>query len=290
MSQRWRVIDLTEYSNEIETAPGHLIIQGQEIALSDVTCILTGGKTRWTGSMVHMVGKYEIPILSCDWRGIPIAVTTPWSTNSRIAARHHAQISLSLPRQKNAWMQVIRAKIQGQAANLDGAHASRLSALASSVRSGDPENLEAQAARMYWSRVFNDEHFSRDAKGQGRNLHLNYGYTVLRGSVIRAICAAGLLPSLGIFHHGRANAFGLADDLIEPFRPAVDYYVGALPASSDLKDPAVKKHLVSVVGNPMGISGASVGSSIDELAQRFAMYCEGEIDRLPVPQWVPPDG
>lgn len=290
MSQRWRVLDLIECSSEITTKTGRLIVGDVEVPLSDVACILTGDRTKWSGSMVSIAAKFEVPILACDWRCVPYSMTMPWSSNSRVATRHHAQCALSIPRAKNAWMQVIRAKILGQAANLPEPDSIRLKEVAKAVRSGDPDNLEARAARMYWSKLFPHEGFSRDLDGVGRNALLNYGYTVMRGFVIRAVCTAGLIPTLGIFHRNRSNAFGLADDLIEPFRPAVDYSVAILPRTATLADQDVKKHLVSIVTGTMGASGESVGAAINDLAQRFAMYCEGDITKLPVPVWVAPSG
>ena len=290
MSQRWRVLDLIECSSDITANTGRLLVGEVEVPLSDVACILTGDRTKWSGSMVSMAAKFEVPILACDWRGIPYSMTMPWSSNSRVATRHHAQCDLSIPRAKNAWMRVIRAKILGQAANLPEPNSLRLKELAQAVRSGDPDNLEARAARTYWSTLFPGENFSRDTNGLDRNTLLNYGYTVMRGFVIRAVCTAGLIPSLGIFHRNRSNTFGLADDLIEPFRPAVDYSVAILPRTASLEDKEIKKYLVAIVTGTMGDSGESIGAAINDLAQRFAMYCEGDIPKLPVPVWVAPNG
>lgn len=290
MSQRWRVIDLSESSAEVSTRPGRIVVDGVEVPLSDVACILTGARTRWTGALVAKAAKYEVAILNCDWRGVPISYTLPWSANSRIATRHLAQCDLSLPRRKNAWMQVVRSKIRGQSSNLGEPHRTRIAEVVASVRSGDPDNIEARAARMYWPRLFPDETFSRDSAEGERNAHLNYGYAILRGHVIRAICVAGLLPGLGIFHRSRANAFGLADDLIEPFRPAVDFVVAQLPSSALLEDAVVKRHLASVAVLPMAHGLPSVAASINDLCQRFAIYVEGATDRLQVPTWVRPSG
>lgn len=290
MSQRWRVIDLLEFDGEIGTRSGRLIVRDAEVPLDDVSCILTGTKTQWSGSVVAMAAKYEVPILSCDWRGIPFASTLPWSSNTRVALRHQAQCDLTLPRKKNAWMHIIRAKVKGQASNLTGDAQAKLVELAQSVRSGDPANVEAQAARTYWSNLFGAEPFSRNTDGGGRNALLNYGYAVLRGHVIRCIVVAGLLPSLGIFHHNRANAFGLADDLIEPFRPAIDHAVLGLPSDASLDDKQVKAHLVAASSAYMQQSGASVQAAINDLAQAFALYVEGDKDKLPVPVWSRPDG
>jgi CRISPR-associated protein Cas1 len=100
--------------------------------------------------------------------------------------------------------------------------------LAAGVRSGDPQNLEARAARIYWKNLFGEDDFRRDPEGEGLNPVLNYGYAVLRAICARALCAAGLHPSLGIHHHNRYDAFCLADDLMEPFRPAVDRVAASL--------------------------------------------------------------
>lgn len=290
MSQRWRIIDLTAYPGPIAVRRGRIVIEGHDVPLADVACILTGPDTQWSGSLVAMAAKYQVPLAACDWRGVPIAVTTPWSSNTRVASRHLAQCDVSLPRRKNAWMQLVRAKINGQAANLPPQHRERLASLAKSVRSGDPENLEARAARMYWPRLFAGEGFSRDPDGFGRNALLNYGYAVLRGCVIRAIVTAGLIPTLGVYHRNRANVFGLADDLIEPFRPVVDFAVAHMDENASLDAPDVKARLVSATALPMGRAGTSVMAAINDLARRYAIYVEGETDRLAVPSWTAPNG
>jgi len=192
---------------------------------------------------------------------------------------------------KSAWQRVVQAKIGGQAANLPpGKQRDSLNEIARTVRSGDPLNFEARAARMYWSRLFPGESFSRDAKGEGRNLLLNYGYGVLRGMTIRAVCIAGLAPALGIFHRNRSNTFALADDLIEPFRPAIDFTVGTLPVMASPSDPDVKRVLVSTLALPMRRVGVSVGTAINDLAQQYAWYVEGEHDKFVVPSWLAPNG
>jgi len=292
MSTRWRVIDLVEFSGEIEVRRGRLVVNGSEQPLSDVACILTGSATKWNGSVVALAAKYDVPILSCDWRGVPIATLSSWSDNSRIGARHQAQASLSVPRQKNAWMRIVRAKVKGQAHNLPTGSQKRqkIESLVHEVRSGDPANIEASAARTYWSGLFEGESFSRDKDGTGRNYPLNYGYAVLRGSVIRAITIAGLAPALGLWHKNRSNAFALADDLIEPFRPAIDWTVKSLPADAVVTDAATKVALVGVLSLPMGRTGETVMTSITQLAQRYANYVEGESDSLDVPTWDMADG
>lgn len=291
MSTRWRVVDLQGYSGEVEVRSGRIMAAGEPFPLADVMCILMGPDTHWSSRVTAMAAKFDVPVLTCDWRSVPISCTLPWSSNSRVAARQLAQASLKKPRRKNAWMHIIQAKIKGQAANLPaGETRDRLLDLAKRVRSGDPENREAQAARTYWSQLFLPGKFSRNKDVAGTNAHLNYGYTILRGAVIRAISVAGLSPTLSIQHSNRSNCFALADDLIEPFRPAVDFIVKGLPADASLDDKETKTALVSVLSLKHGRSGITVQSAINDLAQNYAIYVEADSGELRVPAWRLPDG
>lgn len=263
------------------------------VALADIAVIVTGTETTWGASVVAEAARFDVPIITCDWRGVPIACTIPWSDASRIGARHRAQVNLSGPRQKNAWMQVVRAKIRGQASNLAGhdeASATKLRSLVATVRSGDTDNVEARAARLYWARLFPAAGFARANDGDDRNALLNYGYAILRGYVVRSIVLAGLSPALGIWHRNRANAFALADDLIEPFRPAIDHVVSGLSPNASLEQPETKHTLVATMSLPMGTSGQTVATAISTVAQAFARYAERETARLVVPAWQPADG
>ena len=114
---------------------------------------------------------------------------------------------------------------------------------------------------------------------------MNYGYTVVRGALIRGIVTSGLSPGLGVWHRNRANPFALADDLIEPFRPVVDYVVQQLPRESSIRDRDVKSALVDVLSVPVAGSGDTVNTAIVNVCQRFARYVEGEVPVLSVPVW-----
>jgi CRISPR-associated protein Cas1 len=141
------------------------------------------------------------------------------------------QLNSSVPLRKNLWMQVVQAKIRNQAAVLrsHGIPAEGLLILAREVRSGDPDNNEAQAAALYWKRIFPESlDFIRHREGVPPNNLLNYGYAILRAVVGRSLVASGLLPTLGIHHHNRYNAYCLADDMMEPYRPFVDALVAGL--------------------------------------------------------------
>ena len=164
---------------------------------------------------------------------MPAGILVPLENNSTYCERVHAQISAQRPLHKNIWRRVVKSKILCQAELLNDSPAkNRLNRLAKDVKSGDKENYEAQAAKVYWSEYFG-KHFRRDRSEEKVNALLNYGYIVLRSAMARALCSAGLLPVVGIHHHSKYNPFCLADDLMEPYRPWVDARVKAIIDSGE---------------------------------------------------------
>lgn len=163
-------------------------------------------------------------VIACNERYLPVGLMLPTTGHSTQTERFAAQAAASRPTRKRLWRRVVRAKIRAQAALLAELRGDDfgLAAMIPQVRSGDPDNVEAQAARRYWPALFDDPEFMRRFDGDDQNRFLNYGYAVLRAVVGRAICGAGLHPSLGLHHHNRYDAFCLADDLMEPYRPLVD--------------------------------------------------------------------
>ena len=163
-------------------------------------------------------------VITCDSRQLPVGLMLPLAGNTIQNERFRSQIDASLPLKKQLWQQTIEAKIRNQAAMLKyttGEIHNNMLKWSESVRSGDVENMEARAAVYYWKTIFPDNpYFVRDHEGGGANALLNYGYAILR-----AIVASGLLPTLGIHHHNRYNAYCLADDIMEPYRPYVDKVV-----------------------------------------------------------------
>jgi CRISPR-associated protein Cas1 len=163
-------------------------------------------------------------LLVCDARRLPVGMLLPLAGHHTQVARFAAQAAAPRPTNKRVWQQIVKCKIAAQSSLLtelfgdDGG----LSALASQVRSGDSGNVEARAARRYWSLLFAGMQFRRRRDGDEPNPLLNYGYAVLRAIVARAVCATGLHPSLGLHHHNKYSAYPLADDLMEPLRPIVD--------------------------------------------------------------------
>lgn len=293
MSQ-WRVVDLSSFTGEATYRRGnlHLLEDDRELGvvpLAETAVLLIGLNVRLGGAVLQRCSAFDVVVLPCDWNGVPTGAVNSWSTHTRAGARQIAQANLTLPRRKNAWGRIVRAKIIGQATTMsvfDLDESERLIAMAKRVKSGDPDNLEAQAARRYWPRLFPDEVFVRDpGLGDNRNTLLNYGYTIMRGFAVRAITAAGLHPALGVFHRGRSNAFNLADDLMEPFRPALDATVALMSPSASLHDRGTKQALVSAADGVFSEAGHTISSELMNLAQQFGRYAEGDIDRLPVPEW-----
>lgn len=298
MNSQWRVIDLCGFEGELRSTRGGVEVLSGEgvptiIPVAEVAVILVGMKVALSAAVLHRLAEADVAVLFCDWRGIPEGGCYSWSDHGRVAARHRAQAEVSLPRKKNAWARLIRAKIEGQASvleNLKIRGSGELLALADQVRSGDPGNVEAQAARLYWSRALGKGVGRQPAAGQliGANACLDYGYSVLRGHLMRAVLAAGLAPALGVFHRGRGNAFALADDLIEPFRPAIDEVALQLPPTASPSDRPVKQLLVAAASQRFDGDGHGIPAVAEALAQAFGRYVEGDIDRLNVVSWQGP--
>lgn len=202
-----------------------------------------------------------------------------------------AQWAAKSPFLKQAWKHVVRAKISMQAAALDaiGEPPAPLQMMARKVTSGDSTNLEAQAARHYWPRMMG-ENFRRNTDQAGENALLNYGYTVLRAATARAVVAAGLHPTIGLFHSNRGNAFALADDLVEPFRPLVDCVVRSIVIHRGPKvDSDAKQALARLIATdlPLGNGVTPVSVALMKLATSLGQSFESSKLDLALPR--PPD-
>lgn len=178
-------------------------------------------------------------VVTIDGKFLPASMLLPVQAHFLQTERFAKQMQLSLPTQKRLWQEIVRSKIRAQGELLkelrgtDGG----LIAMAARVRSDDAGNLEAQAARRYWAQIFNDAKFRRGSEDPNQNRHLDYGYTVLRAAVARALCAAGLHPSIGLRHKNRYDAFCLAADVMEPFRPLIDRRVAQWIVDHDAAEP-----------------------------------------------------
>ncbi len=181
-----------------------------------------------TSGVLEAFLENNCAVLTCDSKSMPVGLLLPLHGNTTQNERFRQQLDASLPLSKQLWQQTVKAKIENQAAVLKectGEEIKCMKVWAANVRSGDPDNQEARAAAYYWKNLFRIEGFTRDRDGIPPNNLLNYGYAILRAVVARGLVASGLLPTLGIHHHNRYNAYCLADDIMEPYRPYVDRLV-----------------------------------------------------------------
>jgi len=229
-----RTIEISGRGNHLAIDQGSLTVRrdGEEVGrvpLEDLgVLVLDCPTTTYTHSVITEALAAGAVIIPCGRDHLPRGLFLP-QENALQTQRLLQQAAAPLPLKKRLWKQIVQAKIRHQAGALaEGSPARRkLAALVSTVRSGDPANVEAHASRLYWPALFGKA-FRRRPDGPPPNGLLNYGYMALRACVARSICAAGLHPSLGLHHHNRANPFCLADDLVEPLRPLVDVRVKAL--------------------------------------------------------------
>lgn len=171
----------------------------------------------------------NVAVITCNDKKMPSGMLMPLDGAHTQSERFKYQIEATIPLKKQLWQQTIKQKIENQAQLLEhiGKDAAPMYYWMEKVKSGDVDNMEARAAVYYWSKVFEDHYpnFKRHREGEKPNNLLNYGYAILRSIVARALVSSGLLPTLGIFHRNKYNAFCLADDIMEPYRPFVDYLV-----------------------------------------------------------------
>lgn len=182
----------------------------------------------------------NVAVIVCNEKHMPTGLLLNLDGNSVQQEIFRTQINASEPLKKNLWQQTIRHKIENQAGLLDAieANSKKLKYWREKVKSGDPENVEAHAAAYYWKNIFTGmvDKFKRERFGTAPNSMLNYGYAILRAIVARNLTAAGLLPTLGIHHHNKYNAYALADDIMEPYRPFVDWIVREIIETNDDRD------------------------------------------------------
>lgn len=204
-------------------------IKNTLIAVEDIGIIVIDNpQITITSVLLQALQENNVAVIFCDYRHMPQSLLLPIEGNSIQQERYEAQLNATEPLKKQLWAQTVTQKIKNQAAVLEGLllKADYLVPLYRNVKSGDSDNAEATAAVYYWQTIFRHVNgFVRHREGPPPNNFLNYGYAILRGTMARSIVAAGLLPTLGIFHRNRYNAFCLADDLMEPYRPYVDEIV-----------------------------------------------------------------
>jgi CRISPR-associated protein Cas1 len=220
------------------------------VPLDDIVAVMaTSPATTVSCSLLAELASRGVAFVLCGRNYAPAGMLWPVAGHHAQQRRMEAQLDATRPLGKRLWAQLVTAKVRRQGWALAQANrpAGALVRLSRLVKSGDPDNIEAQAARRYWPLLMGDA-FRRDTDGDGVNALLNYGYAVLRAATARAIVAAGLHPGLGVFHRHPNNAMPLADDLMEPFRPVMDVAVlDLLRAGSTDVTPEAKRRLAAVL-------------------------------------------
>lgn len=244
-----------------------------------------------THPVLSACGEYGISLFATGTTHHPSGVFLPFLPHSRATRWLRIQLNLPRPVTKKIWAAIVRKKIANQAACLRFTHregADRLESYEQRVRSGDNGNLEGQAAAFYFARLFGKD-FRRN-QNHLINAALDYGYAIMRGTIARALVAHGLLPSLGLFHASEQNAFNLADDIIEPFRPIVDLFVVNLvmPDNEELR-PEIKAALINLLNVDVSMPRGkmSVLSAIEHVVESLArVYDRNDTMYLELPSLI----
>ncbi len=293
-----QIVEVTKSGQSLKKSYGFLDVHAGEsrvgrVPLDDIiTVVISVPGCSISTVLIDELCKRNIPLVICGENFLPSSFTLPVDGYSRQFQVMHTQVNLKLSRKKRAWQKIIRAKISNQAKVLSnvGEDYVQLERLALNVQSGDKGNLEAQAARYYWQKLFGKQ-FRRRPDSTGLNSALNYAYTVVRACTARGVIAAGLHPTLSIHHRNPTNSFNLVDDLMEPLRPVVDYMVWRI-GDEKLKElnPTIKLKLASIttLKIPLRLDKEFVDESPMSLAtikicRSFANYCEGNSSELLVP-------
>lgn len=262
-----RVLEVSGQSRKIGLHRGFVTISDADgelgrLDLDGLNVILVSSQgAAFTTPLVCEAAARDISIIICNERYQPTAVMLPVIQHSDQRRRFEAQAKMPKGLRNKLWQRIVKAKVGNQACLLErhgSASAQRLFRLQAGVRSGDPENVEAQAAQVYWTGLFGKD-FRRNRNLEGVNSLLNYGYAIIRSSMLSAILGAGLHPTFGIFHSNKRNALCLVDDLMEPYRPIIDQIVKRLVEQQRVSLTSdVKAALASIVTSDQAtMNGAS---------------------------------
>jgi CRISPR-associated protein Cas1 len=252
----WKGLHISRKAR-LNTADNQLVVSQDDgearIALEDLAFIvLDAPHATLSSTLLSACMEHGIAVVITDARHTPNGLILPFHTHHRQAGVASAQVALAEPFKKRCWQRIVVAKIECQASHLELAArsgAEALRAMTGLVGSGDPDNVEARAARHYWANLFDD--FARGDEADLRNKLLNYGYAVARAAVARALVAFGCLPAIGLHHANALNAFNLADDLIEPFRPFVDALAAERARGREKTDEMTIEDRRALAGLPM---------------------------------------
>lgn len=287
MQNRQLVVRLEKHGTESER-------QTTTIPIEDIGMVLLDNPqiTLTHGLMAALLDN-NASVITCDSHHMPVGLTLPLEGHTVQSERFQDQLSASQPLRKQLWQQTVQQKILNQAAllrELHGTETGNMTAWAAEVRSGDSTNLEGRAAAYYWIQLLPDiPGFTRSRDGMYPNNFFNYGYAILRAVIARALVSSGLLPTLGIHHHNRYNAYCLADDIMEPYRPYTDRLVvqtlKQFPQTAEVTTD-IKRLLLTIPTLEVNINGqrsplmVAASQTTASLARCFA----GESRKLSYPE------
>lgn len=288
-----QIVELTSEGGRISLERGFLIMTSQtcngRVPIDDVEAVIASAQgLTYSNSVLAALAERGAPLVICGKNYSPTAMLISLDGHYNQGNRIAAQAKAPKPLNKQLWAQLVRAKITAQSLMLKqfGRDATRLDRLADQVRSGDPDNYEAQAAQAYWPLLMGKE-FRRNREQADINSFLNYGYAVLRAASARAIAGSGLHPSLSIHHQSHGEALRLADDIMEPFRPAVDFVAKTLWDEGETAlSPAVKLRLAKVLHLDYKTSNGRTPLSVclSRLSGSIAKAYLKETDKLDLPK------
>lgn len=291
-----RIVEVANDQRHLSMYRGFMLVHStgrdrQEVgrvALDDMTALIANAYgLSYSNNLLVALAERGVPFVLCGSNHTVAGMLWPMAGHHQQAHRIEAQLACNLPTRKRLWAEIVRAKLLNQAAVLaaTGLSSVPLKGLARRVRSGDPDNIEAQGARKYWPLLMGPL-FRRDPQGDDLNGMLNYGYTVLRAATARAVVAAGLHPSLGLHHSHDNNPMRLVDDLMEPFRPVIDWavYQMRIRGSTEVNNESRRALVACLYHDLQGANGATpVMVAIQRLATSLALVMLGERKRLELP-------
>ncbi len=294
-----QIVEITKPGCSLNKSHGFLRVSENkrtigQVPLDDISSVIIANPgCSISTSLVDHLCQRNIPVVICGTNFLPSSYILPVMGQGRQFQIMKAQTALTLPRRKRAWQNVVKVKISNQAQvilSVTGSNNKQLERLSATVRSGDPSNNEAQAARIYWPILFGSD-FRRDKKNVGLNSALNYVYTIIRSCVARGVVGAGLHPTFSVHHRNPKNPFNLVDDLMEPFRPIGDYLVWSLGQEivDELK-PEIKTRIASITSvavplfeNKNFVEDSPLSLASLKFCKSFADYCQGKESHLLFP-------
>ncbi|MER2511923.1 MAG: type II CRISPR-associated endonuclease Cas1 [Nitrosomonas ureae] len=291
-----RIVEVADDRRHLFLSRGFMVVKDTEgerkelgqIPLDDIAAVIANAHgLSYTNNLLVALAERCAPFVLCAANHNAVGMVLTIDGNYQQAKRFDAQLAASQPLKKRLWADIVKSKLQQQSDALEAAGAPfiPLQALVRKVRSGDPDNFEAQGARRYWGLLFGDD-FRRDQQSDGLNAMLNYGYTVLRATTARAVVAAGLHPTIGLHHSNESNAMRLVDDLMEPFRPVIDLKVWQLHQHGESRvTPDSKRELVRTLYDDMQTSAGATPLMVctQKLATSLAQVFMGERNKMDLP-------